>query len=196
MTSFLDREEFNERVIADIKKFCYRNIENIGKLSKKDFVKRIDQFFGPDEVISRKAEEIGQNTKLNIETVELFIRASLEFSYNNYLVDMRGLEREISNLRRELRKSRAIESSNSKKASEQKSKERIKLQEKSEKLNQLNQENGRLKHELSLLEKETKMMNQDKENSQSRKDSTKKKRVNHVIGKKRKKYVITKIFHK
>jgi hypothetical protein len=123
MISFLDREEFNKQVIEDIERFCYRNIENIGKLHKKDFVKKIDQYFGKDQVLSRKAEEISQSTKLNMETVELIIWASLEFSYNNYLVNMKRIERENADLRRELRKSRAIESLNSKKASEQKSRE-------------------------------------------------------------------------
>jgi hypothetical protein len=40
MISFLEREEFNEKVIEDIKRFCYRNIDNIGKLSKRDFIKK------------------------------------------------------------------------------------------------------------------------------------------------------------
>jgi hypothetical protein len=110
-------------VIKDIRRFCYRNIEDIGKLHKKDFINKIDQYFGQDKVLSKKAEKISQTTKLNIETVELIIWASLEFSYNNYLVDIKRLERENSDLRRELRKSRAIESLNSKKASEQKSRE-------------------------------------------------------------------------
>jgi hypothetical protein len=176
MISFLDRDEFNKQVTADIERFCYRNIENIGKFHKKDFVKKIDQYFGKDQVISRKAEEISQSTKLNMETVELILRASLEFSYNNYLVDIKRIERENADLRRELRKSRATESSNSKKASEQKSKERIELQEKTEKLNQLNQENRRLKNELSLLKKEGKKMNHDKEKDQQKMIQQRKKR--------------------
>jgi hypothetical protein len=71
------------------------------------------------------------------------------------------------------------------------------LQEKSEKLNQLNQENGRLKHELLLLKKETKVLNQDKENSQLRNDSTKKKRgKSRERRKKEKNMSLQKIFDK
>jgi hypothetical protein len=61
-------------------------------------------------------------------------------------------------------------------------------------LNQLNQENGRLKNELSLLKKEGKKMNHDKEKDQKKNDSTKKKRGKLRDDRKKKDNLLQKIF--
>jgi hypothetical protein len=90
-------------------------------------VAKIENFFGRNSSLSRAATEIGMVSKINPETVELIIRATLEFSYNNYKVDMERLNKDNSNLRRELRstqqKSRANTFSITKKEGELKAKE-------------------------------------------------------------------------
>jgi hypothetical protein len=64
---------------------------------------KINAFFRCNSSLSRSVMEIGLISNLiYIESVELIIQAFLEFSYNYYKVDVEHLDKENSNLRREL----------------------------------------------------------------------------------------------
>jgi hypothetical protein len=80
MESYLRREEFDQHVSEDFFGFFNKHASGIGQLQKRDFVTIVDTFFRRNSNISRTATEIGLVSKLNIESVELIIRANLEFS--------------------------------------------------------------------------------------------------------------------
>jgi hypothetical protein len=104
MDPYLKREEFELSVTNDISEFFNKHAKNIGELHKREFTSKIDTFFGRNTQLSRLTTEIGVVSKLNLETVEMLIRATLEFSYNNYKVikmDMERKNRELSSLRKE-----------------------------------------------------------------------------------------------
>jgi HD-GYP domain-containing protein (c-di-GMP phosphodiesterase class II) len=88
MESYLKREEFNTTVTNNVWEFFNKHGKNIGALQKREFTAKIDNFFGHSPQLSKLATEIGLVSKLNVESVEMLIRATLEFSYNNYKVDM------------------------------------------------------------------------------------------------------------
>jgi hypothetical protein len=95
MESYLKREEFEITVTSNI-------LEFFNKLQKREFMAKIDTFFGHNPQISRLTSEIGLVSKLNNESVKILIQSILEFSYNNYKVDMQRNVKKISALRCEL----------------------------------------------------------------------------------------------
>jgi hypothetical protein len=123
-------------------------------------------FFGCNSKLSKMATETGSLGKLNTESTELLIRAVLEFSFNNYTVDMKKKIEELSFLHHELRKvqqkSRFSVASATKRVTDIRVKEQI-ISKKNERLDKLNKENGSLRKQISLLKKENSKALQDKE---------------------------------
>jgi hypothetical protein len=99
MESYLKREKFDLQVTTNVLEFFNEHGQNIGALQKREFTSKIDTFFGRNPQISSLATEIGLVTKLNVESVEILIKATLEFSYNNYKVDLQKNTQEILSFR-------------------------------------------------------------------------------------------------
>jgi hypothetical protein len=147
MEFMLNREEFEIQVTKEVIEFFKKHCKNIGHLPKNEFTRKIDSFFGRNSKLSKMATETGSLGKLNTESTELLIRTVLEFSFNNYKVDMEQKNNELSFLRRELREAQRKsrdKASSAKKASETREKERI-ISQKNAKLDKLNKENDSLK---------------------------------------------------
>jgi hypothetical protein len=157
--TFLRREEYETTVIEGVLGFVNRLCKNKSYFNKKDEVEaKIDLFFSRNPKISRVASEIGLATKTQTANTELLIRATLEFAYDNYKVDMGEQQKELLFLRHELRvaqqKSRSGVASATKRETETRAKEQMILK-KNVKLEKLNKENGGLRKQIAILKKES-----------------------------------------
>jgi hypothetical protein len=102
MEFILNREEFELQVTKEVLEFFKKYCRNIGRLMKNKFTRKIDSFFGRNSKLSKMAIETRSLGKLNTDSTELLIRTVLEFSFNNYKVDMEKKIKELSFLHREL----------------------------------------------------------------------------------------------